>query len=222
MTAVPTAATREAMIGAAERLVAERGLRNVSLREVQAAAGQRNKSAAQYHFGSLHGLIEAVVVARMTPIDARRVGLLAELDAGGRGDDVRALVEASIDPFAEVTLGRPDSRYARFLAQVMADPGMSGLAARDLQAEGLRVVQERLVTAMTEVPRPLRAGRIHRTFVFGVVSIAAWEGGPAPASDPRVADLIDTCVAVLEASASPRTHAALAAEPAATKTGADR
>ncbi|HEV7761724.1 MAG TPA: helix-turn-helix domain-containing protein [Acidimicrobiales bacterium] len=208
------APARAAMIDAAERLVAERGLRNVSLREVQAAAGQRNKSAAQYHFGSLHGLIEAIVVARMTPIDARRVDLLARLDAEGRGDDVRALVEASIDPFAEATLGRPGSRYARFLVQIMADPGMSGLAARDLQAAGLRIVQDRLVAAMTDVPRPLRLGRINRSFVFGIVSLASWEDGPveaAPARAARVADLVDICVAVLEAPASGRTHDALAA-----------
>ena len=47
------------MIDAAERLAAERGMAAMSLREVQAAAGQRNKSAAQYHFGSRAGLIEA-------------------------------------------------------------------------------------------------------------------------------------------------------------------
>jgi AcrR family transcriptional regulator len=200
------------MIDAAEGLVAERGLRNVSLREVQATAGQRNKSAAQYHFGSLHGLIEAVVLARMAPIDARRVRLLAELDAAGRGHGVRALVEAVIGPFAEATLGRPGSRYARFLAQVMADPGMSGLAARDLQADGLALVHDRLVAAMDTVPVPLRAGRIQRS--FGVVSVASWEGGPVdepPVHAARVADLVDTCVAILEAPASPRTRAALAA-----------
>src|SRR5262245_15652702 len=114
------------MIDAAERLVAERGLRSVSLREVQVAAGQRNKSAAQYHFGSLRGLIEAIVDARMSPIDARRRVLIDQLDDRGRGDDVRSLLEASIDPFAEATLGRPDSRYARFLAQIMSDPDMAG------------------------------------------------------------------------------------------------
>jgi AcrR family transcriptional regulator len=210
------------MIEAAERLVAERGLRNVSLREVQAEAGQRNKSAAQYHFGSLHGLIEAIVVARMTPIDARRLGLLERLDAEGRGHDVRALVEASIDPFAAAVLDRPESRYARFLAQVMADPGMSGLASRDLQAEGLRIVQERLVAAMVGVPPSLRLGRIRRSFVFGIVSLASWEGaaagGPAAraAQVARVADLVDACVAILEAPASSRTREALAAADALT------
>jgi AcrR family transcriptional regulator len=212
--AMSPAPAREAMIEAAERLVAERGLRNVSLREVQAASGQRNKSAAQYHFGSLHGLIEAIVVARMTPIDARRVELLAALDAEGRGHDVRALVEASIDPFAHATLGRPGSRYARFLVQIMADPGMSGLAAHDLQAEGLRTVQARLTEAMTDVPRPLRRGRINRSFAFGIVSLASWEGSPAESAAmqaTRVADLVDVCVAILEAPASARTHDALAA-----------
>jgi AcrR family transcriptional regulator len=210
------------MIEAAERLVAERGLRNVSLREVQAASGQRNKSAAQYHFGSLHGLIEAIVVARMTPIDARRVELLAALDADGRGHEVRALVEASIDPFAEATLGRPGSRYARFLVQVMADPGMSGLAARDLQADGLRTVQGRLTEAMADVPRPLRQGRINRSFVFGIVSLASWEGGPAESAAvraTRIADLVDVCVAILEAPASDRTLGALAAADTTTANG---
>ena len=40
------------MITTAERIVAERGLTAMSLRVVQRESGQRNKSAAQYHFGS--------------------------------------------------------------------------------------------------------------------------------------------------------------------------
>jgi AcrR family transcriptional regulator len=202
------------MIDAAEKLVAERGLRSVSLREVQVAAGQRNKSAAQYHFGSLHGLIDAIVSARMTPIDERRRLLLDELDAAGRGDDVRALLEASIDPFTEATLGRRDSRYARFLAQIMSDPDMTGASARELQADGLRVVHKRLFHAMRDVPVALREGRIRRVFVLAVVSTAGLEGGPPPDAAARavqVADLVDSCVAIIESPASDRTLAALAA-----------
>jgi AcrR family transcriptional regulator len=205
------------MIDAAERLVAERGLRAVSLREVQVAAGQRNKSAAQYHFGSLHGLIEAIVDARMRPIDAGRRVLLDQLDAEGRGDDVRALLEASIDPFARATLGRSDSRYARFLTQIMSDPDLTGPAGRDLQADGLRRVHERLFQAMADVPVALRRGRIRRVFVLAVVSTAALEGGPPldPAARAiQVADLVDSCVAVIAAPASDRTLQALAADTA--------
>jgi AcrR family transcriptional regulator len=52
---------RTAMVDAAERLMAERGIAAVSLREVQDAAEQRNKSAAHYHFGSREGLIRAII-----------------------------------------------------------------------------------------------------------------------------------------------------------------
>ena len=50
--------------------------------------------------------------------------------------------------------------------------------------------------------------------MLGIVSLASWEDGPveaAPARAARVADLVDICVAVLEAPASSRTHDALAA-----------
>ena len=43
------------MMLAGEQLFAERGFRGVSLREIGLAAGQRNNSAAQYHFGSRLG-----------------------------------------------------------------------------------------------------------------------------------------------------------------------
>ena len=50
------ASARELIIVAAERLIAERGV-DVPLRDIAAAAGQRNNSAVQYHFGSRDGLI---------------------------------------------------------------------------------------------------------------------------------------------------------------------
>ncbi|HEY9555614.1 MAG TPA: TetR family transcriptional regulator, partial [Acidimicrobiales bacterium] len=87
-----TGDARVQMIEAAERLAAEQGLAAMSLREVQAAAGQRNKSAAQYHFGSRAGLVEAVIANRMGPINEARLAMLAELDAGIEPPSLRDLV----------------------------------------------------------------------------------------------------------------------------------
>src|SRR5439155_5960126 len=84
-------AAGEQMILAAERLFAERGIGAVSLREIGSAAGQRNNGAAQYHFGTKRGLVDAIVEYRMQPINERRVALLAEIDAAGRGSELRAL-----------------------------------------------------------------------------------------------------------------------------------
>src|SRR5687768_9366109 len=109
------------MIEAAERVAAERGMAAMSLREVQAVAGQRNKSAAQYHFGSRRGLIEAIVATRMGPINEQRAARLAALDAAGGAPELRSLVAVLVEPLAEATM-RPGSCWARFLAQGIADP----------------------------------------------------------------------------------------------------
>jgi len=200
------------MVDAAERLVAERGIGSVSLREVQAASGQRNKSAAQYHFGSRDGLLEAVVVTRMAPVNARRLALLAELDAQGT-PSLRDIVAALIHPLAEATVGRPGSCYARFLAQAWTDPIASTLVERNLQGESHRAVRTRLVAQLDHLPEPLRQGRVDRVLALVVLTLAAWEAGQvrrdAPPLTARLADLVDSCVAVLEAPASPDTRAAL-------------
>ena len=56
--------TQAVLISTAERLFAERGLEAVSLSEINRDAGQRNKSALHYHFGSRDGLLKALLEKR--------------------------------------------------------------------------------------------------------------------------------------------------------------
>src|SRR5665213_2000500 len=107
--------TQARLIETAERLFAERGVNGVSLREIGAEAGQRNTGAVRYHFGTKEQLVNAVFEHRMIPINARREAMLAELDAAGRGDELRALAEAFLYPLAQM-LGEPGrpSWYLRF------------------------------------------------------------------------------------------------------------
>jgi AcrR family transcriptional regulator len=62
--------TRQALLDAAERLFAERGVNWVSMREIVRASQQHNTSAALYHFGSREALIVAVVGASHRQCDA--------------------------------------------------------------------------------------------------------------------------------------------------------
>lgn len=201
------------MVDAAERLIAQHGLAAVSLRDVQAEAGQRNKSAANYHFGSRDGLITAVIEARMEPINARRMAMLADLDVLGRSYDIRSLVDALVLPLAEATLARSDgSFYARFLAQLITDPATVALTRKHLWAESFQVVCERLAACLAGVPTDFRTGRIDRIVGLVVFSLAAWEGGWIQHSTParaRVPDLVDSCVALAEAPVSAVTRVAL-------------
>ena len=50
--AVLPPSTKQQIVLTAERLFAEQGLDGVSLRQLAAAAGNANKSAVRYHFGS--------------------------------------------------------------------------------------------------------------------------------------------------------------------------
>lgn len=206
---------REEMIDAGERLAAERGIAAMSLREVQAAAGQRNKSAAQYHFGNRTGLIEAIAATRMGPINDVRRQLLDELDDDG-STSIRSVVEAIVHPLAEATL-RPGSCWARFLAQGLADPEINEVVRRTFEAGPYRDALHRLLAAMDDVPEPLRQRRVDHAIGVLVVSLAGSEGVLAAGGRPlvpveaQVADLVDILTAVLEAPASADTVTALAA-----------
>lgn len=113
----------EKILNAAERLFAERGL-GVSLREISAAAGQRNHSAVQYHFGDKAGLVDALYEYRMTPLNLRREELVADLRASGREADLPALVEAFLGPLSDHVLAhRGENWYLRFTSRYVLSGG---------------------------------------------------------------------------------------------------
>src|SRR6266700_2653640 len=80
-------ATRELLMVTAERLIAMNGVEGVTLREIQAAAGQSNSSVITYHFGSQAGLVRALLEFRYRKINARRTELAqGARDRGAAGD----------------------------------------------------------------------------------------------------------------------------------------
>src|SRR6476469_3497024 len=129
-------AARLEIIRAAERLFAERGIEAVSLRDVNLAAGQRNHSAAQYHFGDRAGLIAAVFEARMSGINEHRHRLLAELDSCGL-DVLPAVVEALVAPLVDALTTIP-SWYGRFLARARWDTLAADVLAEHPAASSVR------------------------------------------------------------------------------------
>jgi AcrR family transcriptional regulator len=239
----PAASTRLRLIEEAERLFAVRGFAGVSLREIGAAAGARNNSAAQYHFGSRDGLVDAVFDHRMAAINERRLALLAaiDVDAGAdacaeaatdvgrqvvRGDLLRRLVGAMVVPLAEAYDPAPQSTYyARFSSQVMADPALVRSVAsleRPVQA-GLREVYVRIAKALaasTALPEPVIDQRLRLASTLFVRALADYEadrdaGMPIPALPfPQFVDgLVDAITALLSAPQTDR-----GAEPSASPT----
>ena len=199
-----TSSARAELLDTAERLFAERGIAGVSLREIGAAAGQRNNSAAQYHFGTRDGLVDAIFDARMSHIDEHRRAMLDDLETTGSLDDVRALCKAFVYPLASSLLSTGgESWYARFLAQVVFDPDFELLARRRYPVTaGLRRIIDLLDVALGDTPSAVRSDRLRLASMLVVHALADRERGPGPAPTLLAAELVDAMVAIFSAPVS--------------------
>lgn len=112
--------TRSALLEAAASLFAEHGPENVSLNEITRAAGQRNASALQYHFGGRDGLLRAILQPRLAAVDARRAVILDELEEQG-AVDAEGLARALVEPLAAELEAEEGRAYLRIMAQLMRE-----------------------------------------------------------------------------------------------------
>ena len=195
------------MIDAAERLVAQRGLAALTVQAVQEAAGQRNKSAVQYHFGGRQGLVDALLATRMASASARRTSMLLAL---GGAPSTRDLVEVLVVPLIESVLSRRPSYWARFLIQAIGDPqtGLAALASVDNQA--LQAAQSRLEAHLVGLPPSVRGLRVRSIFGYACVVLAAYEVGALPAdltAGALVTEIVDACCGLVDAPSSDRPSA---------------
>ena len=95
--------TSERILDAAEKLFAQNGYHNTSMREITGEA-KVNLAAANYHFGSKEALLEEVFKRRLIPLNAIRSEALdrvkAQAEADGTlpevGDVLRAFVEPTV------------------------------------------------------------------------------------------------------------------------------
>jgi AcrR family transcriptional regulator len=151
--------TREAILSAAERLFAERGMYAVSNRQISEAAGQGNNAAVGYHFGTKTDLILAILRRHGEQIERRRAEHVARLGADAHVPDwVDCLVRPLTEHLAE--LGVP-SWYARFALQLSTDPALSAMAAEErLNSPSMRRISKGLRPSLTALPREVREQRL--------------------------------------------------------------
>jgi AcrR family transcriptional regulator len=114
---MPSDHTRTAILSAAERLYADRGFADVTLRDIVAAANV-NLAAVNYHFGSKDELIAELFVTRSLATNRERLNeLKAAEEAGGGRADINAILRALVGPTLRGCLGpdRERSSAARFM-----------------------------------------------------------------------------------------------------------
>jgi AcrR family transcriptional regulator len=128
--------TRSAILAAAERLYADRGFGDVTLRDIVAEANV-NLAAVNYHFGSKDELIAELFVTRSLATNRERLHELkaAENEGGGRAP-IEAILRALVGPTLRGCLGPESGRStaARFMirASIESVPPIRRIKNREI------------------------------------------------------------------------------------------
>ncbi|ARU04950.1 hypothetical protein CCO03_09900 [Comamonas serinivorans] len=91
--------TREHLKQVALQLFAERGVAQVSVRDILAAAGQRSGGALHYHFGGKEGLLRELIADAARQFDEARLHKLAALKRKRSPPTLRDVLRVLADPF---------------------------------------------------------------------------------------------------------------------------
>ena len=153
--------TREKLIDEAARAFAEHGVYGASLIDITRRAGQRNRGALHYHFGSRAGVLCAVL-ERHVDFLARREGELLDIALCRPDNDVKSVVEAIVRPATELAESGWRGRcFLVILAELVEDdptelePEVSEMLART----GGYAVYDLLASRMADVSDEIRNER---------------------------------------------------------------
>ena len=214
-----SAGTREALLLAGERLIAEYGIDAVSLRQINTEAGQRNSSAAHYHFGSKEALVRSIFEYRMENVNRNREAKLAEvLDQCDGHPQPRQLVETLVYPIVEEIRGTESgSFYIRFLSQTISHPQTdTNKYSGNMLANAASSTFNLLKTAVPEIPEPILGQRFGLMWEMIIHSLADRERDSELRARSKhidqnlfVCNLIDAATGTLTAPVDERTAAEL-------------
>jgi AcrR family transcriptional regulator len=133
---MPSDQTRTAILAAAERLYADRGFGDVTLRDIVAEANV-NLAAVNYHFGSKDELIAELFVTRSLALNRERLRELRAAEERGNGRaNVADILRALVGPSLRGCIGpeRDRSTAARFMirASIESVPPIRRIRNREI------------------------------------------------------------------------------------------
>jgi AcrR family transcriptional regulator len=137
---MPSDQTRTAILAAAERLYADRGFGDVTLRDIVSEANV-NLAAVNYHFGSKDELIAELFVTRSLALNKERLRELREAEDAGNGcADIADILRALVGPTLRGCLGPENQRStpARFMIRVSIESVPAIRRIRNREIDHLR------------------------------------------------------------------------------------
>ena len=167
--------TRARMKEAAQRLFAERGIDGVSIDQILAAAGQRNKASLHYHFGTKIDLVRELVVDGAMIIDVKRQAIVDAMERDGKLT-VRNIVEALVLPVLDLYSVTGQATYLRMIANLqLNNRALLRDALGNTWNTGYRRCTAHMTRIVKHIPKPVLQQRLSLVNIAGNALLAAWE-----------------------------------------------
>jgi AcrR family transcriptional regulator len=162
------AATKAAVLAAAERLFAEQGLRAVSVRDITAEAGV-NLASVNYHFGSKDALVFEIFRRRTAELSRERARRLHQaIDRHGGSPPVREILEALIaPPLIWSRIGHERRTALQFIIRARSEGGEDVREVLRTDVSHLRPFADALLAARPDLPAEEVYWRLH--FTLGMI-----------------------------------------------------
>ena len=193
-------ATRERILLAAERLFAESGIANVSLRDVGVAADQKNNMVVQYHFGDRDNLILQIIIYRGGITEKVRLGLLAKIMSGKKPPQVCDYVRIFVISLASSLAA--ENYFLRFLSRLVVERG--GIPNQTVPQASIDLMRKVMHELLPHLPDAVIEQRWQILMASAVHMLASYQAADASGTlrvpfDELLDDLVDFLTAGLSA-----------------------
>ena len=208
--------TQQALMRAVEQIAAQKGLENISIREILAAAKQKNESALQYHFKNLSGLLAAVRIDRAREIDEARKLQIDKLTQTSPALTLRQICEIMVMPPFRLAKASPSFRnYITAFSHEMAymDESSRKKFFRQRMGHSSNALLELLKGAIPHLDEQLFDIRIQHALKFTSTAMSSHAQMPGAfrgkSTEIFIQTLIDSLEGLLSAPVSQATQSAL-------------
>lgn len=198
--------TRELILVTAERLFAEFGIAAVSLRDIAAAAGQKNNAAPHYHFGDKENLLKEIVLFRVKDIEEQSTRIQDKLRSGSKPPQVADYVRSYVLPFERNI--HEGNYYLLFLSRIIIERGGIASLRDQVTLESTDLLKRGLRKALPNCPEATIDARWQMVVISVIHSLASYQtayrsGAPTAPLEHFLDDLIRFHTAGLRATPRP-------------------
>ncbi len=167
--------SRDKLLKSAEELFAEKGFREVSVREIAAHAGV-NSALVGYYFRGKQSLFNEVYRTHAAPLAQERIKRLAAITGKKRKPTLEDLMRAWIIPWLRIGTDLDKALHVRFTANLSEERWENTTKAFPLTQKANKLFSEALHKCLPQLSKETVQWRLH--FIVGAITFGLRVPGP--------------------------------------------